>query len=776
MARTYNFGPGARIVNAVFHAMTRLGLGDRYRYVLSVQGRTTGKVRSTPVDVMSANGRRWLVAAYGVTGWVRNARAAGEVTLSRGGRSETVRVVELGVDESVPVLRQYLREVPVTRPYFDANADSPDEAFAEEVARHPVFAVQPLAETSEEVDVVEKTAGGSSRRPDPRRPLIAGVIAGVTTLAVVLGLSLLVALLTDVAHSQNGCSATFVVEGTRCAPEQGSGAPSLGVRTVSTGGALLSQWNAVIWPAHGVPLAAGFTVGPTASSNPTTPPVTGVLDFRIPLGGMMLLIVVIASTSAGLATRRLRLDGRTERLTAALTATIAYTGALMLAAVAITARGGGVSLGPDWTGLLLVVPLLLGAGFIIGAMTGGRGRGGARRTLTVLDARSAGLLRPAIAGAVIALTIGATLGIIAMLVHRGDAATELANLEQLRASQRFPNGVMGTLATVVLVAAALPTVALWVVAYGLAVPVVRIPGSTASMPNHGLFITGHEGVYWAAVVVVPLGCAVAGALSARRGDHGRVRLIRAAVAGLGSAAFIAVTMAFAGIASINEDITEPSSGASSGTVQTVASLPVGPDYGDSVLMLAAVGPLTGVAGALLRDRRRGSLAGGDRAPARAVIGDVSPSDDMSVTTHDLSDPHAVERLARELRTISEAQPWLLYLIAEPDVLRYATAIIDAIPVGSGVAGPPGAAWRRAPRYAIVGNARVDHVLTLVESDSPLAVLALLPTDGTADVMTAALLRRELAIAARSAAAMVLHDGRSTAMVLATRRGSPVDNP
>jgi hypothetical protein len=71
---------------------------------------------------------------------------------------------------------------------------------------------------------------------------------------------------------------------------------------------------------------------------------------------------------------------------------------------------------------------------------------------------------------------------------------------------------------------------------------------------------------------------------------------------------------------------------------------------------------------------------------------------------------------------------------------------------------------------------VDHVLTLVESDSPLAVLALLPTDGTADVMTAALLRRELAIAARSAAAMVLHDGRSTAMVLATRRGSPVDNP
>jgi hypothetical protein len=276
---------------------------------------------------------------------------------------------------------------------------------------------------------------------------------------------------------------------------------------------------------------------------------------------------------------------------------------------------------------------------------------------------------------------------------------------------------------------------------------------------------------------VPLGCAVAGALSARRGDHGRVRLIRGAAAGLGSAAFIAVTMAFAGIASINEDITEPSSGASSGTVQTVASLPVGPDYGDSVLMLAAVGPLTGVAGALLRDRRRALLANGDRAPARAVIGDVSPSDDMSVTTHDLSDPQAVERLARELRTVSAPQPrWLLYLIAEPDVLRYATAIVDATPVGSGVAGPPAAAWRRAPRYAVVGNAAVDDVLTLVESDSSLAVLALLPANGTTDAMIAALLRGELATASDSAAAIALRDGRDAGLILATRRGSPVDNP
>lgn len=139
MARTYRFGAGARLVNGIFGGLTRLGRGASYRYVLSVPGRVTGKVRSTPVDVMIEDARRWLVAAYGVTEWVRNVRAAGEVTLRRGSRSQTFRAVEVGVTESVPVLRKYLREVPVTRPYFDASPDSPNGVLAKEVEKHPVF-------------------------------------------------------------------------------------------------------------------------------------------------------------------------------------------------------------------------------------------------------------------------------------------------------------------------------------------------------------------------------------------------------------------------------------------------------------------------------------------------------------------------------------------------------------------------------------------------------------------------------------------------------------
>jgi hypothetical protein len=98
-------------------------------------------MHSTPVDVVSYGGHRWLVAPYGETNWVRNVRAAGRVDLTRGRRSESVEAIEVGVDEAVPVLRTYLREVAVTRPYFDVKVDSADEAFAAIASTHPVFRV-----------------------------------------------------------------------------------------------------------------------------------------------------------------------------------------------------------------------------------------------------------------------------------------------------------------------------------------------------------------------------------------------------------------------------------------------------------------------------------------------------------------------------------------------------------------------------------------------------------------------------------------------------------
>src|SRR6516165_10000064 len=139
MARTYAVGTSTRIVNRIFHLMTQVGLGASYRHILTVRGRRSGQLRSTPVDVMSHEGSRWLVAGYGPANWVANARAAGEVTLSRGGRSESLMVQDASPSEAVPVLRKYMREVRVTRRYFDAHPDDPDDAIAAELPRHPVL-------------------------------------------------------------------------------------------------------------------------------------------------------------------------------------------------------------------------------------------------------------------------------------------------------------------------------------------------------------------------------------------------------------------------------------------------------------------------------------------------------------------------------------------------------------------------------------------------------------------------------------------------------------
>jgi len=149
MAKTYRLNFGARLINSLFRLMTRLGLGASYRYILTVPGRKTGRLYSTPVDVIEVAGDRWLVAGYGPASWVRNTRAAGEVTLSRAGRSETFRVDEATAPTAIPVLRAYIRGIKVTRPYFDANADSPDESIAAELKRHAVFHLTPEVQPNE---------------------------------------------------------------------------------------------------------------------------------------------------------------------------------------------------------------------------------------------------------------------------------------------------------------------------------------------------------------------------------------------------------------------------------------------------------------------------------------------------------------------------------------------------------------------------------------------------------------------------------------------------
>src|SRR5687768_6205066 len=141
MAATFEQTRLRRLGNSLIGPLARLGLAGRRTHVLTVPGRKTGRPRSTPVQLLFLDGERWLVAPYGEGDWVKNARAASAVELTRARKTERVRVDEVGPEEAAPVLREYLRRTPIVKPYFDATTDSSLEAFAAEATRHPVFRV-----------------------------------------------------------------------------------------------------------------------------------------------------------------------------------------------------------------------------------------------------------------------------------------------------------------------------------------------------------------------------------------------------------------------------------------------------------------------------------------------------------------------------------------------------------------------------------------------------------------------------------------------------------
>ena len=128
-----------RLGDTLVAPLARMGLAGRRTHVLTVRGRRSGRPYSSPVQLVLDGETRWLVAGYGEREWVKNARAAGEVELTRARRTRRYRVEELPAEEAAPVLRTYVRTTPLVKPYFRAGADAPVEAFVADAADHPVF-------------------------------------------------------------------------------------------------------------------------------------------------------------------------------------------------------------------------------------------------------------------------------------------------------------------------------------------------------------------------------------------------------------------------------------------------------------------------------------------------------------------------------------------------------------------------------------------------------------------------------------------------------------
>jgi deazaflavin-dependent oxidoreductase (nitroreductase family) len=118
--------------------------------MLYVRGRTSGQWRVTPVNPLTFQDARYLVAPRGQTQWVRNLRAAGAGELRVGRRVEPFAATELDDAHKPAVLREYLRrwkrEVGAFFP--GVGPGSSDAELLRIAADYPVFRITSAPRTA----------------------------------------------------------------------------------------------------------------------------------------------------------------------------------------------------------------------------------------------------------------------------------------------------------------------------------------------------------------------------------------------------------------------------------------------------------------------------------------------------------------------------------------------------------------------------------------------------------------------------------------------------
>lgn len=116
-------------VNPINRFLLRRGIGPAPQHLLTIAGRRSGTPRATPIAVVVFEGRRYVVAGFDGSDWVKNARAAARAQLRRGRVVEEVGLAEVPVNERAPILRLFAKTVRGGQSFV---ADG-------EPARHPIF-------------------------------------------------------------------------------------------------------------------------------------------------------------------------------------------------------------------------------------------------------------------------------------------------------------------------------------------------------------------------------------------------------------------------------------------------------------------------------------------------------------------------------------------------------------------------------------------------------------------------------------------------------------
>jgi deazaflavin-dependent oxidoreductase (nitroreductase family) len=131
------------VFNPFVALLTRAGVSVWGSRVLRVRGRTSGEWRTTPVNVLTLDDQRYLVAPRGHTQWVQNMRAALSGELQVGRRTERFVASEINDDAKPPILRAYLKRWKFeVGAFFDGvDSTSTDDELRRIAPDHPVFRI-----------------------------------------------------------------------------------------------------------------------------------------------------------------------------------------------------------------------------------------------------------------------------------------------------------------------------------------------------------------------------------------------------------------------------------------------------------------------------------------------------------------------------------------------------------------------------------------------------------------------------------------------------------
>jgi hypothetical protein len=133
----------ARAGNHLIRWLAEAGISIAGTQALRVRGRKTGKRRAVVINLLTVDGRDYLVSPRGNTQWARNTRAAGVVEMGPRWRSRDVRIAEVSDDAKPELLKRYL-----DRWYWEVKGhvggltpESTDEEFRASAPSIPVFAL-----------------------------------------------------------------------------------------------------------------------------------------------------------------------------------------------------------------------------------------------------------------------------------------------------------------------------------------------------------------------------------------------------------------------------------------------------------------------------------------------------------------------------------------------------------------------------------------------------------------------------------------------------------